>query len=225
MRIGTHIDGRDLTYNRSSMQFSVGGTPVTLQQLTEYDAFGQIRWLNDEIRAWFLELREWMESSNAVLDVIDDEVEQAEVPTSEPSATVTPTETEGSARTAKPRMSPQAARWLLGTLAVLAVFVAVTVFTGLVECGFISVVLIMVIAVSVRKDLVRQSAATAMICPHCQTKGSVSTKSITQKKGVSGGKATAAIMTGGISMLATGLSRKEQATEAHCSRCGATWRF
>jgi hypothetical protein len=33
---------------------------------------------------------------------------------------------------------------------------------------------------------------TAMVCPHCQTKGSVRTKQVTQKKGVSGGKATAA---------------------------------
>ena len=34
-----------------------------------------------------------------------------------------------------------------------------------------------------------------------------------------------AISTGGISMLATGLSRKEAATEAHCRNCQSTWQF
>jgi hypothetical protein len=45
------------------------------------------------------------------------------------------------------------------------------------------------------------------------------------KKGVSGGKAAGAIMTGGLSVLAVGLSRKEDATEAKCSNCGSVWHF
>jgi ABC-type nickel/cobalt efflux system permease component RcnA len=65
----------------------------------------------------------------------------------------------------------------------------------------------------------------AMICPHCQTKGQVRTKKISQKKGVSGAKATGAILTGGVSLLATGLSRKEDATQAHCDNCNSTWYF
>ena len=64
-----------------------------------------------------------------------------------------------------------------------------------------------------------------IVCPHCQTKGNVHTKSVKQKKGVSGGKATAAPLTGGISMLATGLSRKKANTQAHCSNCNITWYF
>jgi ribosomal protein S27AE len=64
-----------------------------------------------------------------------------------------------------------------------------------------------------------------MICPHCQTKGLVFTKPILKKTGVSGGKATAAVLTGGVSLLATGLSRKEAVTQAHCGKCGATWSF
>ena len=52
-----------------------------------------------------------------------------------------------------------------------------------------------------------------MVCPHCQEKGHVRTQPVTRKKGVSGGKATAALLTGGVSLLATGLSRKEQSTE------------
>jgi len=64
-----------------------------------------------------------------------------------------------------------------------------------------------------------------MICPHCQTKGSVRTKPVTKKTGISGGKATAALLTGGMSMLATGLSRKEGMTQAHCEKCNNTWTF
>ena len=64
-----------------------------------------------------------------------------------------------------------------------------------------------------------------MICPHCQTGGMVRTKAVTQKKGISGGKATAALLTGGVSMLATGLSRKEALTQAHCDSCNSTWLF
>jgi hypothetical protein len=62
-----------------------------------------------------------------------------------------------------------------------------------------------------------------MICPHCQTKGSVKTKEIERKVGISGGKATGAILTGGFSLLVTGLSRKESCTQADCGNCGATW--
>jgi hypothetical protein len=64
-----------------------------------------------------------------------------------------------------------------------------------------------------------------MVCPHCSAKGQVRTKRTTLKKGVSGGKATAALLTGGISLLATGLSRKEPRTEARCDVCSNTWSF
>lgn len=64
-----------------------------------------------------------------------------------------------------------------------------------------------------------------MVCPHCQVKGHIRTKAVTQKKGISGGKATAALLTAGVSVLATGLSRKEGATEAFCENCKATWHF
>ncbi|MBW2673815.1 MAG: hypothetical protein JRD89_10445 [Deltaproteobacteria bacterium] len=67
--------------------------------------------------------------------------------------------------------------------------------------------------------------SAAMACPHCQAQGTVNTRRVKQKKGVSGGKATAAVLTGGVSILATGLSRKEKATRAHCTNCGNTWYF
>lgn len=64
-----------------------------------------------------------------------------------------------------------------------------------------------------------------MMCPHCQTRGQIRTKHIKQKKGVSGGKATSAVLTGGLSLLVVGLSRKEEATQAHCCNCNNTWFF
>jgi hypothetical protein len=75
------------------------------------------------------------------------------------------------------------------------------------------------------RDLQQGPVNAQMICPHCQSRGTVRTKRITQKKGISGGKATAAVLTAGVSMLATGLSRKEAATEARCDNCSSTWYF
>jgi hypothetical protein len=64
-----------------------------------------------------------------------------------------------------------------------------------------------------------------MICPHCQTKGEVRTKSVVESKGIHGGKATAALLTGGASVLVTGLSRKVTGTQARCDTCDCSWSF
>lgn len=64
-----------------------------------------------------------------------------------------------------------------------------------------------------------------VVCPHCQTRGQVRLKTAKRKKGVSGGKATAAILTVGLSVVAVGLSRKEGGTEAHCANCDSQWFF
>lgn len=62
-----------------------------------------------------------------------------------------------------------------------------------------------------------------IICPHCQVKGNVRIQPVKYKKGISGGKATAALLTGGVSLLATGLSRKVAGSQAHCDNCKMTW--
>jgi len=46
---------------------------------------------------------------------------------------------------------------------------------------------------------------------------------VERKTGISGGKAAGAVITGGWSILATGLSRKEKMTEAFCDKCLSTW--
>jgi len=62
-----------------------------------------------------------------------------------------------------------------------------------------------------------------LVCPHCQTKGNVRTRRGSKEKGISGSKATGAVITGGISVLATGLARSEDVIEAHCDVCKCDW--
>ena len=62
-------------------------------------------------------------------------------------------------------------------------------------------------------------------CPQCRNIGAVAVTSVTQKVGVSGGKATGAVLTGGVSLVATGLSRKQRVSQAHCGNCGSDWTF
>lgn len=71
--------------------------------------------------------------------------------------------------------------------------------------------------------LTRGPCKPEVICPHCATKGTVHMQPITKKKGISGGKATGAILTGGVSLLATGLSKKEAVTQAYCRNCMVEW--
>jgi hypothetical protein len=99
------------------------------------------------------------------------------------------------------------------------------IFSGNYEVGFSFLLLFFLGAVisGIVAGLAKPRVNEALICPHCQTKGKVSTISVMEKTGISGGKATAAVLTGGLSVLATGLSRKEKATQAHCSNCGSTW--
>ncbi len=64
-----------------------------------------------------------------------------------------------------------------------------------------------------------------MRCPHCDHDKCVRAQVVKSKKGISGAKATGAVITGGLSVLATGLSQKEYNTKAHCDNCGSAWTF
>jgi hypothetical protein len=66
-------------------------------------------------------------------------------------------------------------------------------------------------------------ANPTLTCLHCGQAGGVAERRVTVKKGISGGKATGAIMTAGLSLFATGLSRKQEVRERRCSNCGTTW--
>ena len=56
MQIGTYSDGRELTYDEATGAFALGGAQVSLAQVLEYDASGQIQWPSDEMRAWAYQL-------------------------------------------------------------------------------------------------------------------------------------------------------------------------
>lgn len=62
-----------------------------------------------------------------------------------------------------------------------------------------------------------------LVCPHCKERGRVVHRVIEVKRGISGGKATGAVLTGGLSLLATGLSKKGKVNEFKCKNCGITW--
>ena len=78
---------------------------------------------------------------------------------------------------------------------------------------------------STAKLSAQKKPVSPLVCPHCHVKGKVSTSSVKKSKGISGGKAAGAVVTGGLSIWLTGLSRKEQLTQAKCGACGLKWTF
>lgn len=62
-----------------------------------------------------------------------------------------------------------------------------------------------------------------IVCPHCRAQGTVKVSQVRRKQGLSGGKVTGAVFTGGVSMLATGLSRKTAVNHMRCLNCRVQW--
>lgn len=60
-------------------------------------------------------------------------------------------------------------------------------------------------------------------CPYCHSSGTVVVQQVKKKKGVSTGKATAALLTGGISLIGTGLAKKAIVSQLTCASCNMTW--
>jgi hypothetical protein len=60
----------------------------------------------------------------------------------------------------------------------------------------------------------------ALICAHCGHKGGVQTKTEERKEGVSGTKLSAAVLTGGWSVLFSGLSENQRVVACYCEKCG-----
>lgn len=74
-----------------------------------------------------------------------------------------------------------------------------------------------------QEAMTRAEAQKLIICNYCQQSGGVTVRNIQQKQGVSGGKATSALLTGGVSLFAVGLSKKGMVNELTCSNCRMTW--
>lgn len=62
-----------------------------------------------------------------------------------------------------------------------------------------------------------------IICPHCQRAGGVHVKYVSRRSGISGTKAALALLSGGLSLIPIGLSRRENASQAYCMKCRARW--
>jgi hypothetical protein len=80
-------------------------------------------------------------------------------------------------------------------------------------------------AKDVNRNTMHAAGDSKIVCPQCGIAGHVSTRRVKAKKGISGGKATGAVLTAGVSILATGLSRKEMVTRAVCANCRSQWTF
>jgi hypothetical protein len=76
---------------------------------------------------------------------------------------------------------------------------------------------------AMREQEEKAAKQAALVCPHCQQGGGVTSKQVKKKGGISGGKATAAILTGGVSLVGTGLAKKGFVNELSCSNCGMVW--
>ena len=94
---------------------------------------------------------------------------------------------------------------------------SVLVVLGLAAFGYVAV------RVSKWQDQEANKGSAKIVCPHCQTQGSVTIKMLTRGKGISGGKATGALFTGGASMLATGLSKNVPTRHLTCGNCAMEW--
>lgn len=70
-----------------------------------------------------------------------------------------------------------------------------------------------------RKGVVRP----ALICPHCRTAGRVVVGIDQRKAGVSAGKVAGALVTSGVSLAATGVSRRQRVQTCRCGACGMSW--
>lgn len=80
-------------------------------------------------------------------------------------------------------------------------------------------------AKDVNSKVIHVDGDSKIVCPQCRTAGHVTTRKVKAKKGISGGKATGAVLTAGVSILVTGLSRKETVTRASCTNCKSRWTF
>ena len=52
MQIATYVDGRTVDYDEQSRVFSIGGMPVTVEQVISYDRASQLAWLSGDLRNW-----------------------------------------------------------------------------------------------------------------------------------------------------------------------------
>lgn len=66
-----------------------------------------------------------------------------------------------------------------------------------------------------------------IVCKHCNNKGCVTTKKVTRKGGIDGGKVIAhaglAVCTFGVSLIFADVHKDVPVTEMTCGKCGMKW--
>jgi hypothetical protein len=87
----------------------------------------------------------------------------------------------------------------------------------------LTIILLIVLSPEQKTEAFWGKQMSMLKCPHCGTTGSVRANQTTVKSGISGAKATAAILTSGASLPVTGLSSKHKATQLTCHFCKMTW--
>jgi DNA-directed RNA polymerase subunit RPC12/RpoP len=89
------------------------------------------------------------------------------------------------------------------------------------------IAIVLAVVNGVKKGNARAEARDAddrgIVCPYCGTSGSVTTRDIKVEHVVSGGKTSGAVLTGGISLPAVGLSRRQKGRQHTCGSCGLRW--
>lgn len=93
------------------------------------------------------------------------------------------------------------------------------VVTFLVAVGFVAVVAYVVKL----QNAAANDGIEEVVCPHCHERGHVTAKVVTRGKGVSGGKATAGLLTGGLSLPFAGLSKNQEVKRLTCGNCHMSW--
>lgn len=94
---------------------------------------------------------------------------------------------------------------------------------GLLILGIVAAAIVKVFVIDPALQESNTAVSVAIVCPHCRKAGKVRTERVTEKRGISGGKATGALLTGGLSLFATGLSAKRPVTKCTCGRCKISW--
>lgn len=107
---------------------------------------------------------------------------------------------------------------------VIVIIIAV-VFVGGMISGIISLINYNKVDPATGTSPAQRHAAqqAQVICPHCHNRGGVTWQEVKRKQGISGAKATGAVLTGGLSVVATGLSRKGYVRACFCRFCGMKW--
>lgn len=65
MVIGTYSDGRTISYDESTHEFSIEGIRTTAELIVRYDNAGQVAWTSDALRTWLRTFAESVAASAA----------------------------------------------------------------------------------------------------------------------------------------------------------------